>query len=289
MLDEHDEASENLLAEIETALRKEEIKLPAIPDVAMKIRAAFKDEQYDVGQIAKLVQTEAGLTAYILKVANSPLHRGPIPIKTAKHAICRLGQHSVQSIVLSYTVKCLFKAPSAKLKELLQEQWHQSTSIAAISAILAQRCEDYDSDQALLAGLLQDIGCLPLIEWLKNNHPKEAGIKEEFELLKSRYAAQIGEMILASWKFDSDLIEVVKSRENWKRNSNAVFDTADIVTIARHHYYLGNGLQKLCPKITEIEAYHKMPFQELTPDESLAILEESKEEIAEMKKMLMSE
>ena len=97
LFDESEHASDNILSEIEDALKKEEIKLPAIPDIAMKIRESFKDEQYDVAQIAKIVQTEAGLAAYVLKIANSPLHRGPIPIKTAKHAICRLGQHSVQN------------------------------------------------------------------------------------------------------------------------------------------------------------------------------------------------
>lgn len=288
MFDEPEEASDNILAEIEDALKKEEIKLPAIPDIAMKIRDSFKDEQYDVGKIAKIIQTEAGLAAYVLKIANSPLHRGPIPIKTAKHAICRLGQHSVQSIVLTYTVRSLFKASSATLRELLQEQWHQSTSIAAISAILAERCEDYDADQALLAGLLQDIGCLPLIEWLKNNQTPGEDLKAEFEKLKSRYSADIGEMILRSWQFDVELIEVVKAREDWARNSEAEFDTTDIVTIARHHYYMGNGYKDLCPNITEIGAYHKLPFKELTPDQSLAILEECKEEIADLKQMLMS-
>lgn len=288
MFDESEDTSENILSEIEEALRKEEIKLPAIPDIAMKIRESFKDEQYDIAQIAKIIQAEVGLAAYVLKIANSPLHRGPIPIKTAKHAICRLGQHSIQNIVLTYTVRSLFKAPSAALKELLQEQWQQSTSIGAISAILAERCEEYDSDQALLAGLLQDIGCLPLIEWLKNNHSPGDNLKEEFEKLKTRFAASIGEMILRSWQFDKELIEVVKSREDWARDSETTFDTADIVTIARHHYYMGKGEMKHCPNIKDIAAYHKLPFKELTPDQSLAILEESKEEIADLKQMLLS-
>ena len=281
-------SNDGILSDIKSSLDKGEIHLPAIPDVAMKIRECFKDEQYDIGHIAKIVQTEVGLAAYVLKVANSPLHRGPIPIKTAKHAICRLGQHSVQNIVLTYTVRCLFKSSSVALKSLLQDQWQQSTSIAAISAILAERCEDYDADQALLAGLLQDIGCLPIIDWLKDNHDAEDDLKMEFENLKSRYAADIGEMILRSWNFDDDLIEVVKSREDWARESAAEFDTADIVTIARHHFYLSGGYRDRCPNITEIGAYHKLPFKELTPDQSLAILEESKQDIADIKAMLVS-
>lgn len=282
-----DDQNDELLEEIKTAIKQEKIKLPAMPDIAMRIRDAFKDEQYDIMQIARVIQAESGLAAYVLKVANSPLHRGPLPIKTAKHAVCRLGQHSVQSIVLTYTMRSLFETSSTELKSILQQQWQRSTSIAAISAILAERCEDFDPDQALLSGLLQDIGCLPLIDWLKNNHFHDTDIGAEFKNLSSRYAAQIGEMILRSWQFAEDIIEVAKSREDWKRDSGKEVDVTDIVTIARHHYYMSISDTEGLPNITDIPAYHKLPFKELTPDQSLEILEESKEDIDEVKQMLI--
>jgi HD-like signal output (HDOD) protein len=284
-----DTSADKVLSQIEDAIKKDEIKLPAMPDIAMKIRDAFKDEQYDILKIANIVQTEAGLAAYILKVANSPLHRGPIPIKTAKHAVCRLGQHSVQSMVLTYTLRAMFQTSSAQLKSLLQKQWEQSTCLAAISALLADRCDDFDPDQALLGGLLQDIGCLPLLDWLANNHNDGENLEAAYKDLTDKYASRIGEIMLRSWQFDEELVEVVKSRGDWNRSSgaDADVDIADIVTIARHHQHMGRGELKSCPTITSIPAYHKLPFKELTPDQSLHILEEAKEEIEEIRQMLM--
>ncbi len=284
---EHEPEQDQVLEQIEAAIKKEEIRLPAMPDLVMKIRASFKDEQYDIINIARIIQTEVGLAAYILKIANSPLHRGPMPIKTAKHAICRLGQHSVQNIVLTYTVRSLFETKNSALNALLQNQWQMSTHIAAISAILAERCEDFDPDQAMLGGLLQDIGALPLLDWLKNNHLPGDDLVEKFHQLRTSYAGKIGEMILRSWQFDPELIEVARSREEWERNSGDTVDTSDIVSIARHHYYMGNGYGSDCPKLTDIPAYHKLAFKELTPDESLVILEEAKEDIEELHKMLV--
>lgn len=282
------EAQQNeILKQIEAAIKKEEIRLPAMPDLVMKIRAAFKDEQYDIINIARIIQSEAGLAAYILKIANSPLHRGPMPIKTAKHAICRLGQHSVQNIVLTYTVRSLFETKNTTLNALLQNQWQMSTHIGAISAILAERCEDFDPDQAMLGGLLQDIGALPLLDWLKNNHLPQDDLVEEFHKLRANHAAKIGELILRSWDFDPELIEVVRSREDWQRNSGDAVDTADIVTIARHHYYMSSGQSCDCPKLTDVPAYHKLAFKELSPDDSLVILEEAKEDIEELHNMLV--
>lgn len=278
--------TDEILEQIEDAIKKEDIKLPAMPDIVTKIRNAFKDEQYDIIKIANIVQAEAGLAAYILKVANSPLHRGPIPIKTAKHAVCRLGQHSVQSIVLTYTLRAMFDTDSPQLKVLLRKQWEQSTSLAAISALLATRCEDFDPDQALLGGLLQDIGCLPLLDWLSKNNNANQDLEAIFKNLTDNYAAAVGELILRNWQFDQELIDVVKSRGDWSRSSAADVDICDIVTIARHHQHMGRGELNACPAITDIPAYHKLPFQELTPDQSLHILEEAKEEIEEIRQLL---
>jgi len=286
-----DNSTDKVLAQIEEAIKKEEIKLPAMPDIAMKIRAAFKDEQYDILKIADTVQAEAGLAAYVLKVANSPLHRGPVPIKTAKHAICRLGQHSIQSIVLTYTIRAMFETDSPQLKLLLKRQWEQSTCLAAISAILADRCDDFDPDQAMLGGLLQDIGCLPLIDWLSKNYTLDQDLEVTYKDLSDKYASHIGESMLRNWQFDEELIDVVKARNDWSHSSNNnaddSVDIADIVIIARHHQYMARGELKACPNITDIQAYHKLPFKELTPDQSLNILDEAKEEIEELRKMLM--
>jgi len=279
-------ANDAVIEAIEKAISDESIKLPAMPDIALNIKTVFEDEQYDINHIARIIQTEAGLAAYVLKVANSPLHRGPIPIKTAKHAVCRLGQQSVQSIALTYTVRSLFESSSTKLNSVLENQWEESTTIAAISSVLAERCVDFDPDQALLAGLLQDIGGLPIINWLNDHHDQADDLEAEYAHLKSRYAARIGERLLRSWQFADELIEVVCAREDWRRDSGPRVDAADIVTIARHHYYMGKHKLDVCPGITEIAAYHKLPFQELSPDQSLKILAESKEDIAEIKGVL---
>lgn len=287
VIDDSDSGTDEVLVQIEEAIKKEEVKLPAMPDIALKIRNAFEDEQYDIMTIANIVQAEPGLAAYILKVANSPLHRGPIPIQTAKHAVCRLGQHSVQNLVLSYTLRAMFKTDCAELKSILQKQWELSTSLAAISSLLADRCDDFDPDQALLGGLLQDIGCLPLLDWLANNRPDDGDLQTAYTNLTNRYATAIGELMLRNWQFDETLINVVKSRENWTRDSGEDVDTADIVTIARHHLHMGRGELSSCPAITDIPAYHKLPFKELSPDQSLQILEEAKEEIEEIRQMLV--
>ncbi len=275
----------DLLHNLEIAIKNDEVKLPSMPEIAIKIRKAFADEQYDIMHIANIVQTDPGLSAYTLKVANSPLHRGPIPIETTKHAICRLGQHTVQSIVLAYTVKSMFKTKSNALKDQLNKQWKQSIGIASIGAILARRCENFDPDQALLSGLLQDIGTLPIINWLQNQPMEQENIGSLLDELTQACTVKIGVMLMNAWGFSAEMIEMVKARECWDRNPSDSVDAADIVNMARYHYYIAIGKEST-PKISDISAYHKLPFQELTSEQSLAVLDELREDIDEIKAML---
>lgn len=275
----------DLLHNLQIAIKNDEIKLPSMPEIAIKIRKAFAEEQYDIMHIANIVQTDPGLSAYTLKVANSPLHRGPIPIDTTKHAICRLGQHTVQSIVLAYTVKSMFKTKSSTLKDQLNKQWKQSVGIASIGAILARRCEGFDPDQVLLAGLLQDVGTLPILNWLQDQPVEKEHIEALLDELIQECTVKVGVMLMNAWGFSDEMIEMVKARECWDRNPSSSVDTADIVNMARYHYYIAIGKEST-PEISDIAAYHKLPFKELTSEQSLAVLDELGEDIAEIKAML---
>ena len=286
LVDYNAHQDDELLNQIEQAIEKEEIKLPAMPDLVTRIQSMFKNEQYDILEIARIIQAEPGLAAYVLKVANSPLHRGPMQIKTAKHAICRLGQTSVQNIVLTYTVRSMFETSSVKLKATLEYQWEQSISIASISAVLAEQCGGFDPDQALLSGLLQDIGALPLIEWLKNHSTPDEDILTSFKRLRKQYAASIGERLLRSWQFADDIIEVIKNRENWSRDDVHALDMVDITTLATHHYYRELGGDESLPDISSLTAYQRLSKQDLT-DGKLALLDEAADDIRELRKSLM--
>ena len=107
-------------------------------------------------------------------------------------------------------------------------------------------------------GLLQDIGCLPLLDWLKNNHDSSEDLEAEYNKLTDRYASRIGELMLRNWQFDEELIDVVKSRADWSRSSAADVDIADIVTIARHHQHMAKGELKAEADDLRVGAYDRV-------------------------------
>ena len=57
-------------------------------------------------------------------------------------------------------------------------------------------------------------------------------MKAEYNKFTARYATRIAELILRNWKFDDELIDVVKSRVNWGLSSSA--DIGNIVIDKDH-------------------------------------------------------
>ena len=92
--------------------------LPSIPDVALRIREAMAEPNYDAKTIARLVNADPGITAYLMRVANSPLYGGAVPIRDLENAIARLGIMPTRNLVTTYALKAMFSTRSAVLRKL---------------------------------------------------------------------------------------------------------------------------------------------------------------------------
>lgn len=57
----------------------------------------------------------------------------------------------------------MMKAKTRDLEDYFKQCWQQSNHVAAISYVLAQKRSAIDPEQALLAGMVHNIGALPLV------------------------------------------------------------------------------------------------------------------------------
>ncbi|MCW8891243.1 MAG: HDOD domain-containing protein, partial [Sedimenticola sp.] len=80
---------EEFFESLQTAITNNQITLPTLPEVALKVRDAVEQENVTAQQIADMVATDAALSARLLQVANSPLYRGRVSIDTIQMAITR--------------------------------------------------------------------------------------------------------------------------------------------------------------------------------------------------------
>ena len=67
--------AEKVQQELIQAIENDELVLPTLPEVALKVREAAEDPNVGIADLAKVIGNDAALTARIIKVVNSPLLR----------------------------------------------------------------------------------------------------------------------------------------------------------------------------------------------------------------------
>ena len=222
---------EEFLESLEDALKKETLVLPTFPDVAIKAREAADNENTTAEDLARIINTDAALSARLLKVANSPLFRARNKIENIQIAITRMGNRVIRNLIMSITVEQMFHSKSAVLADRFKKAWEHSVQVAAFSRVLAMSSPSLDPEQAMLAGLFHDIGVLPiLVEAEKHDYfiKNPAALDKIIDDLH----VDVGRLIVEHWDFPQELIEVVWEHENLTRNAKPTVDYSDIVLIA---------------------------------------------------------
>jgi len=145
------------------AIDERRLTLPTLPEVALRVRDAVESDNSSASKVADIIATDTALSARLLQVVNSPLYRGRNHIDNLQMAVARLGTRLVRSLVVSLIMQQIFQATSDLLDQRFRKLWEESVQIAAISRVLAQGLRHLDKEQALLAGLIHNIGSLPIL------------------------------------------------------------------------------------------------------------------------------
>lgn len=275
---------DKFIAAIMDDVSKGQVDLPTLPEVALKVRKMVDDPRVSADKIAKLVGTDAALSARLLQVANSVFFRGLNSVDNVRTAVVRLGGICVRNVVASLVMRQLYQADKmgGVKKELLQ-LWVHGARVAAISHVLAKRFTNLNPDEAMLAGLIHDIGVLPILK----RAPKFPEVLEDKTILQrviKKMHPELGKMILEEWHFPASLITVAAEHEDLMRDPSTQVDFTDVVLVANLHSYMGKTRHKYSDiDWNEIPAFKKLG---LTPEESIRAMAEAQEDIIELQKLI---
>lgn len=67
--------AEKVQNELLEAIENDELVLPTLPEVALRVREAAEDPNISIPALSKVIGNDAALTARLIKVVNSPLLR----------------------------------------------------------------------------------------------------------------------------------------------------------------------------------------------------------------------
>lgn len=280
-----DEAAENrLFYAIYRDYLGDTLELPHLPDVAAKVREAAQDPDCDATHVARIIQADPVIAAHLVQAANSPLYGTQTPINSCRAAVMFLGLNTTRDLVLSYTLRELFRTDSALLRERMGALWRHSALVGAVSFVLAGMTPGLDKDRALLAGLLHDIGALPVIHYAAREAElaADAGILEQsIHALRS----QVGAMVLRHWQFGSEMVGIVLEAEEWQRDPADRADYTDVVIVAQQLLATENDEEGLA-QLAGLPACRKVAHGKLDAELAAEVLQEARDDVAEMLQLM---
>ena len=273
------------MEELRSYFRREHCELPSLPDLALKIGKAIDNPDNANEDIARLIQLDPALTARIISVVNSAAFGGLNKIKSIHQATARLGRSKVRSLVYSCLLKSIFKINSSTLRKHMEALWQHSAYVAALSFVLGRETPGIDPEQALLAGLIHDIGSVAVIGGI-NRFPVLAEREQVFDYTIASSRIEMGILTLRQWGLQDELQDVVSNAENWYRTGTAIPENPDVVILAQLHALIGSPHQADLPRVDTIPAFFKLAHGELTPHHSLSILEEAEADVREVRALI---
>ena len=271
----------DLVEEIRQAFYHQEVDLPSMPEVALKISKAIQDKDADFRRIAITVQADPVIAARIVQVANSAMYAGVSQVESVQNAIARIGLQATRAIVMTVVMKNLYAPESRLLHKRMNIYYRHSIRVAAIAHALAAHLSGFDPEQAFLAGLIHDIGVLPLLI----QADRRSELNQDAELLEQvikELGRSVGAMLLEQWEFEPEFVTVARQAEDWGREVDAA-DYCDIVQVAQLHCVLLGGEKIDAPAMSELRAFRRLHLDEIDP---IKLVEEARQEISEIVSLL---
>ena len=137
--------------------------LPSPPAIALQIIELAQDPDVDLGAAASVIAMDPALSARLMRVANSPLYAGRRRVETLAQATTMLGLNATLSLALGFSLARGLRAIDSAAAE--QERLWKHSVLAALAARLLGEQAGLDKlEDLMLAGLLQDIGALAMLQ-----------------------------------------------------------------------------------------------------------------------------
>lgn len=139
-------------------------RLYTLPAVAAEVLELCRHPRVDCRALKRSIERDPALTARLLKTVNSSLFGVRKPVTDLNQALGLLGTKALKMLVLSFSLPDeLFDGQEV---ETLTRYWRHTLIKAVAARELAEQIWQRSGDEAFVAGLLQDIGQLVLLQQL---------------------------------------------------------------------------------------------------------------------------
>jgi HD-like signal output (HDOD) protein len=276
-------AAAQLEASFNDDLQQNRFVITSLPEVAVKVRKELEKPEFTAEQVAAVINTDPAIAAKLLKASNSPLYRTWEPCESTLEAVVRLGASTTRQLVMSFTLKDLFKAEAATLKRAMHDAWRHTVYHAAIAWVMARETGAFSAEEAMTAAMLSNMGVLTVCAYLEN-HPDVHKSPDSIAATIAHLKAHVSGRILTKWGLSGQLIECGRHADHWGRDHEGSVDLCDLVIVAGLHAYIG---RRKVPRIDQVPAFQKLHKADLLdPDRALDFLKAAGEQVAQARALI---
>ncbi len=248
---------QQILEKIEAKIARNQLVLPSMPDIFLKVKKIVDDPNSNINNIATIITRDPSLTARILKVSNNSLYRANNEITNLQQAISRLGMQLTKTLVTSHAITQMFNQPKGRLKPFFEQLQYHSTNVSAHAFAIAKNFTRVNPDDALLSGLVHNIGYLPMAKCTESFPEVEKDPSLLIEVMGNVHT-KVGEMVLNSWGFPKHIIEASIHYVDQFRTGLATVDLTDVIIIAGLNTYRGTDHPCTLPDWSQYPAFQKI-------------------------------
>lgn len=219
------------LSELAKELSSGRVELPSFPDAAARVQQALSDPAVASERIARVIGADAGLAGRLLTMANSALlQRGDTQVTDLKIAVTRIGHDNIRAAALAYANAAVQRAPElAHIRPQLEACWREGIRVASLAHSLAKQTGCVRTDEAMLAGLLHNIGKLYIIARVPRN--SEAASKLDAAVINDWFPS-IGKALAQNWKLPEDISGAIAGQLELDRSHEGPADLLDLIIVA---------------------------------------------------------
>lgn len=189
----------------------------SLPLFYERLNEAINHPRTSIDDIARIIIEDQGLTARLLRLANSPMFGYFGKVDSINKAVTIIGTQQLRDLALAASVMGVFTGIPEELLSM-KAFWRHSVACGILARALATLRRETNVERFFVAGILHDIGQLmlattlpPVMQELIETCRSEEALFFDIEQQRLGFDhAEAGGALLRSWKIPNNIAEPVE-------------------------------------------------------------------------------
>ncbi|MCP4469304.1 MAG: HDOD domain-containing protein [Gammaproteobacteria bacterium] len=199
------------------------LQLISLPEIYLHLQQTIDDPEHSREQVAEIIAYDPSLSARVLRIANSSYYGFAREIETVLSAVGTIGELDLRNLVLATIVVGSMSALKCRGVNI-DEFWLHSLRCGITARLIAKTIGGSEPEKLFLAGMLHDIGILPiyqqdeaLADAVKRQIEEQHQLRDQAEReLMGFDHAEVGALLIEAWGLSQALSELTRCHHQYQ-------------------------------------------------------------------------